>query len=479
MNDAELDQLIAAAATVSDAEVMAWDLAAPEAHLREEIMSTTASPVPGSTPDAPGTEPAPAVVPAGPAPSPDADVAGVAAPAGVHAAVHAEHAAEPAADGAGPTVIDLTRVGRGAGPGSPRSRRRRVLALVAAAAVTVAAVGAITLAGDADDEQVSDVASGGAGSTPTGATDNPAAPGADPGATPATAEDLALVAQLPTLAPSGSEWAITYFNASSVEEGDMSISAVGPSAGDDPARLDLWWAPADHHDEWVADAESAFGPGQAATVAGQPATVFEASATADPGVEGGPGGDVGATGLPDDGSDPSFSAFLVVGDHAVTVTGRFPSRQELDAALATLELVPPETWVTLVPAVLPSQRPAVVDGMLADIPLPPGFDPEAVRAPTPAVPGPYHVGADVTGAVACGWIDSWVAARAAGDSAAAQAAVDAMATAHDWDVLADMEAQGDWPGVLLEYADALPTDGPVSGGRPLTVTESYANALGC
>ena len=147
--------------------------------------------------------------------------------------------------------------------------------------------------------------------------------------------------------------------------------------------------------------------------------------------------------------------------------------------MATLEVLPAETWVTLVPAVLPSQRPAVVDGMLADIPLPPGFDPEAVRASTPAVPGPYHVGADVTGAVACGWIDSWVAARAAGDSAAAQAAVDALATAHDWDVLVEMEAQGDWPGVLWEYADALSTDGPVSGGRPLTVTESYANALGC
>lgn len=457
MNDAELDQLIAAAATVSDAEVMAWDLAAPEAHLREEIMSTTASPVPGSAPAAAGSEPAPAVVPAGLTPSPDAD-------------------AGDAAGAAGPTVIDLTRVGRGAGPGSPRPRRRRVLALVAAAAVTVAAVGAATLASDADDERVSDVASGGAGSSPTGATDNPAA---GPDATPATAEDLALVAQLPTLAPSGPDWAITYFNADSVEEGDMSISAVGPSAGDDPARLDLWWAPASHHGEWVADAESAFGPGQAATVAGQPATVFEASATADPGVEGGPAGDVGATGLPVDGPGPYFTAFLVVSDHAVTVTGRFPSRQELDAALATLDVLPAETWVTLVPAVLPSQRPAVVDGMLADIPLPPGFDAQAVRAPTPAVPGPYHVGADVTGAVACGWIDSWVAARAAGDSAAVQAAVDAMATAHDWDVLVEMEAQGDWPGVLWEYADALPTDGPVSGGRPLTVTESYANALGC
>ena len=460
MNDAELDQLIAAAATVSDAEVMAWDLAAPEAHLREEIMSTTSEPVPGASPAA-GAETAPTATPAGVAALPDADAAG-------------------------PTVIDLTRAGRDTGSGSLRPRRRRILPLVAAAAVVVTAVGAVTLATERPaNEQVADVASDqGGGLGPAAAGEDPAANG--PGATPATAEDVATAAALPTIAPGGTDWAITYFDAPTAEQGDMSISAVGPAAGDDPARLDLWWAPASFHDEWVAAAEDAGGPGTAATVAGQPATVVAYGSTTTPTSTDGnaaPGNDPAgemavATGRnPADG--PYFAAFLVVDAHAVSVSGVFPSRQDFDAALATLEHLPAEAWVARVPAVLPSQRPAAVDAMLADIPTPPGFDVEAVRAPAPAVRGPYHVGADVTGAVACGWIDAWVTARESGDAATVQAAVDAMASSHEWDVLVDMADDGDWPEVLWEYADALATDGPVSGGRPLTVTESYTEALGC
>lgn len=455
MNDAELDQLIAAAATVSDAEVMAWDLAAPEAHLREEIMSTTESPVPGTAPSA--TTPATAT---------------------------GDPAALPATDVRGPTVIDLTRGGGDAGPGSPRPRRRRVLALVAAAAVVVTAVAAVTLAGDGSGgEQVSDLTSD--EGDRLGPEDGGEAPGVAPdvAATPPTAEDLAVAAALPTIAPAGDEWAITYFDAPTAEEGDMSISAVGPDAGDDPARIDLWWAAASLHDEWVAAAEETWGPGTATTVAGQPATVVgQGAASAPTGSDGGPLAEPGVA-VSADGTDPArgpyFSAFLVVGDHAVTMTGSFASREEFDAALATLEHLPAETWVTRVPAVLPSQRPAVVDGMLADIPVPPGFDVEALRTPAPAVRGPYHVGSEVTGAVACGWIGSWVAAREAGDTAGVQAAVDAMATSHDWDVLVEMESQGDWPAVLWEYADALPTDAPVSGGEPQTITESYDESLGC
>lgn len=70
-------------------------------------------------------------------------------------------------------------------------------------------------------------------------------------------------------------------------------------------------------------------------------------------------------------------------------------------------------------------------------------------------------------------------ARQAGDELAAEAAVDAMATSHDWAVLAEMNEEGDWPEVVWELADAMPTDAPVSGGRPLTVAESYDESLGC
>jgi hypothetical protein len=42
-----------------------------------------------------------------------------------------------------------------------------------------------------------------------------------------------------------------------------------------------------------------------------------------------------------------------------------------------------------------------------------------------------------------------------------------------------MNAEGDYPEVVWELADAMATGAPVSGGVPLTVRESYVDSLGC
>ena len=58
MNDSELDRLIAAAASATNAEVRGWDLAAAEADLIEEIMSTDITSSAHSAPHAPYAPPA-------------------------------------------------------------------------------------------------------------------------------------------------------------------------------------------------------------------------------------------------------------------------------------------------------------------------------------------------------------------------------------------------------------------------------------
>jgi hypothetical protein len=87
--------------------------------------------------------------------------------------------------------------------------------------------------------------------------------------------------------------------------------------------------------------------------------------------------------------------------------------------------------------------------------------------------------------VACGWIEAWLH----GD----KRAVAALGTARDWQVLKDMNAEGDYPEVLWQYADAVTHGGTVPGGKravreslgalegpePITVEESYKDALGC
>jgi hypothetical protein len=64
-----------------------------------------------------------------------------------------------------------------------------------------------------------------------------------------------------------------------------------------------------------------------------------------------------------------------------------------------------------------------------------------------------------------------------------QKAVHAMAGSRQWSILIDMSAEGGFHEMVWEYADAIATDGTVTGGYQsadvLTVESSYTNAFGC
>jgi hypothetical protein len=467
MNDAELDRLIAAAAAVSDAEVTAWNLTAPEAHLREEIMSTTDSTGTPATADPAPLVPGPTDEPGGPAPHD-----------------------RPGADG--PLIVDLTRE-PDARPGRRHRGWRRAVALAAAAAVVLVAVGVVTLASGDSADEVADLASG----EGDGGAGRPAVPGAaEESPVPApTAEDVAVAEGLPTLSLALPDWPMVHVerNPEVPGEGAMTFAPADEAVADaevtdrgvaaPTGRLELRWGPADLHDRWIDDAEASRGPGAATEVAGEPALTFRADdeATAPTTVVGETAGDPPVSADDPGGDGLQLSTIWVLGDHVVRADGVFPVQAAYDEALAGLEVVPAETWITTLPddTVLPSQRAAVVDEMLADVPLPDGFDVEPLRSEPEALQSRYHVGAAATGAVTCTWIDRWVDAGAAGDDATVQAAVAAMATSHDWAVLGEMAPDGGWSGVVWEYADALATDAPVSGGRPMTIAESYEQAFGC
>ena len=145
--------------------------------------------------------------------------------------------------------------------------------------------------------------------------------------------------------------------------------------------------------------------------------------------------------------------------------------------LDSLKRVDVDTWLSAMPAsvVKSANRSSVVKDMLADIPLPPGFDATSLEN-KPLVSDRYQLGAQVAGAVACIWIDRWAAARKRGDSAAAKAAADAMQTSHNWKILIEMQKDGAYPEVLWGYADAMRGDG-LWYGRPLK--GDAASGLGC
>lgn len=106
--------------------------------------------------------------------------------------------------------------------------------------------------------------------------------------------------------------------------------------------------------------------------------------------------------------------------------------------------------------------------ILADIPIPPGFDRDTFGSAQAL--DPYQFGAKVTGAVACGWIQEWERARTAGDDDAARHASEQLATSRDWVALQEMDAEGDYPEVIWAYSDEV-----AAGNTPA----GYREGLGC
>lgn len=181
-------------------------------------------------------------------------------------------------------------------------------------------------------------------------------------------------------------------------------------------------------------------------------------------------------------SDGLERVFVVGGDDGYVIeidfnVGLFVDDADLDAVLSEIRRVDLATFEAALPegSITRATANASVAEMLADMPLPAGFDPSSV-----AVAGDrYQAGAQVASAVACAWLTQWIGATATGNTEQAATAVDALATSRNWSILLEMQDEGDYPQVLWEYADAVAGDGTVVGGRVLTVEESYENALGC
>lgn len=221
-------------------------------------------------------------------------------------------------------------------------------------------------------------------------------------------------------------------------------------------QLSLSWEPAARHEAKLAGRARESDYRETLAVTGRSAQLFRYTGTSD------------------------YTTQWIMGDHSVQARGVFADLAAYRDVLAAIRQVDVDTWLNAMPAsvIKPDGRATVVDQMLADIPVPAGFD----RGPlttSAQLKDRYQLGAAVAGSVACAWIGTWVAANDAGDTAAATQAVNAMASSHRWAILLEMQDQGAYSDALWELADAMATDAPVSGGKPVTIRESYARALGC
>jgi len=264
------------------------------------------------------------------------------------------------------------------------------------------------------------------------------------------APELAVARDAPRLLVDAAGWKVTRADQFSGDNGEMTFT-------DGTRTLDLHWTPLTDSVDLGKDRASSSDHTEPVTVHDNPGVLYRYTGTTD------------------------YTTIWAEDDHVLEARGVFATIDEYKDVLAHLRRVDVDTWLRAMPAsvVKPSERDRVVRAMMADIPLPPNFDVGVFAANTHAVSDRYQLGATVTGAIACSWIDTWIAAVDGNDANTAHTAVSAMQSSHHWKVLAEMNPDGDYPEVLWEYADAMATNGTVQGGKTLTVRDSYRKALGC
>lgn len=221
-------------------------------------------------------------------------------------------------------------------------------------------------------------------------------------------------------------------------------------------ELQLNWRPLDLHEQFVQDRAVGSDELDGVAIAGEPARVF-------------------SYGARDGGVD--LTALWRHGDHSLEARALMADEAEFAGVLAALTEVDVDRWLSAMPAsvVRPDVRDDMVAEMLQGVPLPPGFD--AGKLGSDGVADRYTLGAQVMGAVSCGWIESWFDATASGDAATAEAAVAAMGTSRDWAILHEMQAEGDYSVVVWGYADAIA--GHSTGEEYSVADDGYSQGLGC
>ncbi|MGW5555717.1 hypothetical protein ACWER9_00645 [Micromonospora sp. NPDC003944] len=300
-----------------------------------------------------------------------------------------------------------------------RSRVRRFAGVVAAAAVLVSVVPvSIVVGGQAGGGGVSPIAT-----VDAGVVFSPLA--------------VAGAERNPRLLIDRSGWKVTDLSGFAEEQGMVRFRRGG-------REVEMNWYPALAYTSRYAD-RRADGPATSVRVDGWPADLFQ-------------------------NLNGDFTVLVHPRDEVLvemSTTGRW-SREDLDRVLAGVVRVDVRTWLAALPAemVMPVRERAA--RVLADVPLPPGFDVAALE--DIGVSDSYQFGVGVTSRVGCLWVVEWLRGRASGDEAAVRRAADALRGSHGWRVLRDLDRAGDWSEVFWGYADE------VAAG---TVPAGYVQGLGC
>lgn len=304
----------------------------------------------------------------------------------------------------------------------PNRRRRTVILVAAAAAVVVALTGVFFPRG------------------------NPAAP------TSAYAAEVRAVAEAnQRLLVDAPGWKVSRVDEFTADEGEMTFVNGN-------RRLDVHWRPTAQYDTYWDD-RAHDNTHQPIELLGQHGTIFRYYDSTD------------------------YTTILKPkGKNFLEIRADLGSEAAYRELIGNLKTVSVDEWLDAMPTsvVKPADNKKVVDGMLDGLPLPDGFRTAPLYQQT--VNDRYQVGARVTGAVSCAWLDQWTAAKKSGDTAKATEAVTAMKTSHDWPILKEMAKDGDYPKVIWHLADLIAanqTPGHLGNDKSAKSEAGYKVMLGC
>ena len=149
--------------------------------------------------------------------------------------------------------------------------------------------------------------------------------------------------------------------------------------------------------------------------------------------------------------------------------------------VAGITVVDEATWQTNLPdgIVGSDDQQAVIDQLLTGVTVPAGFDRTSLESI--GTSDRYQFIAQLSGAVACAWLDQWFTGQETGDAALQTQAADALATSRDWPMLLEIDDQGGWSSAVWERADAVNGgEGVMTGNGPVPPSrEEAVGALGC
>lgn len=124
--------------------------------------------------------------------------------------------------------------------------------------------------------------------------------------------------------------------------------------------------------------------------------------------------------------------------------------------LGWLTKVDTQQWLEAMPVavVKAADFTGTVREMIEGIPLPKTFT--ISRVPDEGLTtNREQIGSQVAGTISCLWLRQWGAAINSDDTAAAEEAVEAMATSHHWKILTDVESTNGYSPLVWEIADSM------------------------